>query len=142
MEGISYINNRDIFTIYNAELIGSSFENLITPAGRKEGAENNMVSHPGVQVFNDNIQPEAREVELTFLIRGRSLSEYLLKYNALIDAIDNEAEGGNFSLTIAPLRTTYKLRRKSFLSLDTITGNTGKLIVTVRELNPKDRILL
>ena len=141
--GIAFINDKDIYTNYSAELIGASFENLLIKPDRKEGTENNMISHPGVQVFNDNIQPEAREVELSFLIQGASLDDYLKKYDALITAIDNDTGDGNFSLRITPLKTTYKLRRKSYLSLDTVSaGKAGKLIVTVRELNPKDRIKL
>lgn len=141
--GIAFINDKDIYTTYSAELIGSSFENLLLAPNRKEGAENDMISHPGVQVFNDNIQPEAREVELTFLVIGTTLEDYLQKYNALITEIDNDAGGAIFSLRVTPLKTTYKLMRKSYLSLDTISaGKAGKLIVQARELNPKDRIIL
>lgn len=140
MKGIVYINNNDIYTTYGATLIGSSFENLICRPNRKEETENNLISHPGVQVFNDNIQPEAMEVELTFLIVGATLEDYLQKYDALQDAIDNDASGGNFQLRVMPLKTTFTLRRKSYLPLDTVAANTGKLIVTVRELNPKNRV--
>lgn len=140
--GIAFINDKDIHTNYGASLIGASFENLICRADRKEGAENNMISHPGVQVFNDNLQPSAMEVELTFLIKGDSLEDYLQKYDALQDAIDNNEGDGNFRLRVAPLKTIFTLRRKSYLPLDTLTANTGKLIVTVRELNPKDRVKL
>lgn len=140
--GISFINDKDIYTTFGASLIGASFENLICRPDRKEGAENNMISHPGVQVFNDNLQPEAQEVELTFLIAGSSLDDYLQKYDSLQDEIDNNNGDGNFFIRVSPLKTVFKLRRKSYLPLDTITANTGKLIVTVRELNPKDRIKL
>jgi hypothetical protein len=140
--GISFINDKDIYTTFGALLISASFENLICRPARKEGAENNMVSHPGVQVFNDNLQPEAQEVELTFLIEGNSLDDYLQKYDSLQDEIDNNSGDGNFSLRVSPLKTVFKLRRKTYLPLDTVTANTGKLIVTVRELNPKDRIKL
>ena len=140
--GIAFINDKDIYTIYGASLIGASFENLICRPVRKEGAENNMLSHPGVQVFNDNPQPEAMEVELSFLIKGNTLDDYLQKYDALQDEMDNNEGDGNFSLRIMPLKSIFRLRRKSYLPLDTITANTGKLIVTVRELNPKDRIKL
>lgn len=140
--GIAFINDKDIYTIHGAELIGASFENLICRPDRKEGAENDMISHPGVQVFNDNLQPTAMEVELTFLIRGSSLDDYLQKYDALQDNIDNNTGDGNFKLRVTPLKTVFTLRRKSYLPLDTLTANTGKLIVTVRELNPKDRIKL
>lgn len=139
---ITYINDKDIYTNYGASLIGASLENLILPPDRKGGCENNMISHPGIQIFNDNIQPEARELELTFLIQGTALSDYLEKYNSLVREIDNNKGNGNFTLYVSPLKTTYKLRRKSYLTLDTISaGKAGKLIVTVRELNPLDRIL-
>lgn len=138
-EGIAFINSKDIYTTFGASLVSTSFENLICRPGRKEGAENNMISHPGVQVFHDNPQPEAMEVELTFLIRGTSLDDYLQKYNALQDEIDNNSLDGNFLLKVVPLKTEFCLRRKSYLPLDTVTANTGKLIVTVRELNPKAR---
>lgn len=140
--GIAFINDKDIYTTYGAELIGASFENLICRPDRKEGAENDMISHPGVQVFDDDLQPTAMEVELTFLISGNSLDDYLQKYDALQDNIDNNTGDGNFKLRVMPLKTIFTLRRKSYLPLDTLTANTGKLIVTVRELNPKDRIKL
>lgn len=138
--GITFINDNDIYTTYGAKLIGSSFENLICRSDRKEEAENNQISHPGVQVFTNNIQPEAMEVELTFLIEGNTLEDYLQKYDALQDAIDNDAAGGNFALKVIPLKTVFTLRRKSYLPLDTVATNVGKMIVTARELNPKDRI--
>ena len=137
--GIAFINGKDIYTTYGASLIGSSFENLICRPDRKEGAENNMISHPGVQVFSDNPQPEAMEIELTFLIEGNSLADYLQKYDALQDEIDNNEGDGNFSLRVIPLKKNCKLRRKNYMPLNTIIPKTGKLIVTVRELNPKDR---
>lgn len=141
--GITFINDKDIYTAFGASLIGESFQNLLIRPDRKEGAENNMISHPGVQTFNDNIQPEAREVELTFLVRGNSLDDFLTKFNALQDEIDNEKGDANFNLRVVPLHTTYKLRRKSCLSLDSFSdGSEGKLIITARELNPKDRIIL
>lgn len=140
--GIAFINDQDIYTSYGAELIGSSFENLICRPDRKEGAENDMISHPGIQVFNDNLQPSAMSVELTFVIKGNSFDDYLRKYNALQDSIDNNNGDGNFKLRIPALKTIFTLRRKSYLPIDTLTANTGKLIVTVRELNPKDRIKL
>lgn len=140
--GIAFINDKDIYSAYGAELIGSSFENLISRPERKEGAENDMISHPGIQVFNDNLQPSAMDVELTFLIKSDSLDDYLKKYDALQNNIDNDSGDGNFKLRITPLKTIFTLRRKSYLPLDTLTANTGKLIVTVRELNPKDRIKL
>ena len=140
--GIAFINDKDIYTHFGAELIGSSFENLINRADRKEGAENNLISHPGVQVFNENIQPEAMEVELTFLIEGITLEDYLQKYDALQGEIDNDAKGGNFTLRVMPLKTVFTLRRKSYLPLDTFSANTGKMIVTARELNPKNRMKL
>lgn len=140
MIGIAFIENKDIYTTYGAKLIGSSFENLLCRPDRKEETENDMISHPGVQVFNDNIQPAAKEVDLVFLIQGESLSDYLEKYNALQDAIDNDKGDGNFRLNVEPLNTTFTLRRKTYTPLDTLTENVGKLMVTVRELNPKDRI--
>ncbi len=140
MIGIAFIENKDIFATYGASLIGASFENLLCRADRKEETENDMISHPGVQVFNDNIQPDAKEVDLIFLIQGENLSDYLEKYNALQDAIDNDKGDGNFKLYIEPLNTTFTLRRKTYTPLDTLTENTGKLMVTVRELNPKNRI--
>lgn len=140
MIGIAFIENKDIYTTYGAKLIGSSFENLICRADRKEETENDMISHPGVQVFNDNVQPQAMEHELIFLIEGVSLPDYIQKYNALQDAIDNDKGDGNFKLYVEPLNTTFILRRKTYTPLDTLTENVGKLMVTVRELNPKNRI--
>lgn len=140
--GISFINNKDIYTHFGASLINTSFENLICRPERKEGVENNMISHPGVQVFDDNLQPEAMEIELTLLIEGNSLNDYLQKYDALQDEIDNDAGGGNFTLRVVPLKRIFQLRRKNYLPLDTVTSYTGKLIVYVRELNPKNRIKL
>ncbi len=140
--GIAFINDKDIYTTYGAELIGNSFINLVLRADRKASTENNLISHPGVQRFNDNPQPEAKEVELEFLIEGNSLSDFLAKFEALQDEIDNEKGNMIFSLRVVPLKTTYKLQRESCLSLDMYGGYRGKLIITATELNPKDRIKL
>lgn len=94
----------NIYIAFGAELIGESFQNLLIRPDRKEGAENNMISHPGVQTFNDNIQPETREVELAFLVRGNSLADFLTKFDALQDEIDKEKADANFMLRVIPLK--------------------------------------
>lgn len=138
--GIAFINKKDLFAELSSELIGNSFENLLLRADRKAEAENDLASHPGVQVFGSNIQPKAREVELTFKVEGMSTEDYIAKYNALLDEIDNDENGGNFTLYIPMLNSTYRLRRRSYMSLDTISSSRiGKLVVLARELNPKDR---
>lgn len=87
--GIAFINDKDIRHIYGVKLIGSSFENLIFRPDRKGGAKNDMISHPGVQVFDNNLKPSAMEIEYILLIEGNSLDDYLQKYDALQDAIVN-----------------------------------------------------
>lgn len=87
--GMAFINDKDIRHIYGVKLIGSSFENLIFRPDRKGGAKNDMISHPGVQVFDNNLKPSAMETEYILLIEGNSLDDYLQKYDALQDAIVN-----------------------------------------------------
>jgi len=105
----------------------------------KENAVNDLRSHPGEQEFFSNQQPKARDVELTFLIECKDRCEYLIYLEELTKEMDN----GIFTLNITPLKRGYKLKRVSYLSLDPFSdGSKAKLIVKVRELNPKDRIRL
>lgn len=139
-KGITFINGKDLYTDFSSELIDNSFEELMREADRKEGAENDLASHPGVQVFDDNIQPKAKEVMLTFKVAGNTTKEYIKNYRALVKEIDNNAQDGNFAIYVPLLEDTYRLRRVSYLSLDTISSSrVGKLVVSARELNPKNR---
>lgn len=139
MTGQTYINNKDIYTTFGATLIDNSFTNLLLDGDLKEDASNNLRSQPGEQLFIENTQPEARNVEITFLVECDTMDEFLTKYKALKAEIDN----GMITLKVIPLKEIYTLRRKSYLSLDSYrSGSTGKLVVNFREPNPKNRIQL
>ena len=139
MTGQVYINNKDLFAVFGAELIENSYSNLLLKPNLKEDASNNMRSQSGEQLFIDNQQYDVKETEITFLITGSSLTDYLQKLEALTTELDN----GIFALKIIPLQTIYHLRRKSYLSLDPyMSGSVGKLVVSIKEPNPKNRITL
>lgn len=112
--GMAFINDKDIRHIYGVKLIGSSFENLICRPDRKGGAKNDMISHPGMQVFDDNLKPSTIEIEFILLIEWNSFDDYPQKYDALQDAIVNNVGNGNFKLHVMPLKTIIPVRRKSF----------------------------
>lgn len=73
-----------------------------------------MISHPRVQVFDDNLKPSTIEKEFILLIEGNSLDDYLQKYDALQDVIVNNVGNGNFKLHFMLLKTIIPVRRKSF----------------------------
>ncbi|MFV0326891.1 MAG: hypothetical protein ACK5LF_21345 [Bacteroides xylanisolvens] len=139
MIGQEFLNSKDLFSHFHTKLIDNSYANLLLPGDMKENAVNDLRSQPGEQHFNNNPQPKARNVELTFLIECRNRCEYLLYLEELYKELDKDI----FLLNITPLKRGYKLKRISYLSLVPLNdGSKGKLIVNVRELNPSDRIKL
>lgn len=139
MTGQEFLNGKDLYSHYKTRLIGNSYANLLLDEDDKEGAVNNLRSQPGEQVFDNNPQPEARDVELTFKIECKNRCEFL----TYLEELNKELRKGPFLLTIVPLKKGYKLKRKSSLSLDPYNnGSRGVLTIRARESNPKDRIKL
>lgn len=139
MIGQEFLNGKDLFSHYKTKLIGNSYANLLLDGEDKEGAVNNLRSQPGEQVFDDDPQPDARDVELTFKIECSNRCEFL----TYLEQLNKELRKGTFLLNITQLKRGYKLKRKSSLSLDPYNnGSKGVLIIKARESNPSDRIKL
>lgn len=135
-ENETYINGKDIWLTYNARLIHDSFTNLELPASRKPFVQNEARNQPGKQIFVNNPQPNDKEVQLTFLIVGENLKEFLQKKRKLV----NELNMGWVELKVIPLEIIYKLTVDSYMSLDVFgNDNSGMLVVKFNEPNPKDR---
>lgn len=135
-ENETYINKKDIWLIYGARLIHDSYTNLLLPATRKEFVENDLRSQAGKQIFIDNPQPTSKEVQLTFLIEGDNLLDFLSKYKALV----KEIEKGLIELKAIPIQTAYYLTMDSPMPLD-VYGQDNKGILTIKfvEANPTEQ---
>lgn len=134
-ENETYINGKDIWLTYNARLIHDSFNNLELPASRKPFVQNEARNQPGKQIFVNNPQPNDKEVQLTFLIVGENLKEFLQKKRKLV----NDLNMGWVELKVIPLEIIYKLTVDSYMSLDVFgNDNSGLLVVKFNEPNPKD----
>lgn len=133
-ENETYINGKDIWLTYNARLIHDSFTNLELPASRKPFVQNEARNQPGKQIFVNNPQPNDKEVQLTFLIVGENLKEFLQKKKKLV----NDLNMGWVELKVIPLEIIYKLTVDSYISLDVFgNDNSGMLVVKLNEPNPK-----
>ena len=132
-ENETYINGKDIWLTYNARLIHDSFTNLELPASRKPFVQNEARNQTGKQIFVNNPQPNDKEVQLTFLIIGANLKEFLQKKRKLV----NDLNMGWVELKVIPLEIIYKLTADSYISLDVFgNDNSGMLAVKFNEPNP------
>lgn len=137
--GETYINDVDLYTAYNARLIGDSFSNLLLDPDNKEYTSNDLKSQPGKQVFRNNIQPKDRDVELIFLIECDVMNDFLIKRKNLMSVI----KSGLVKISVPVLKESYFLDYVTSVSIDPFgAGSKAKITVRFNEPNPQDRIQL
>lgn len=133
-----YINNVDAFSSWGVRLVDESYDNLLTPAPRKEPLTYESSDSNGKQVEPSPYRSD-RTVTLDFDISCSSKDDYLTKFNAFITAIDN----GVVAVKVPDLKTIYNLIVESYLPLLSGTGlRNGKLSVRFNEPNPVNRTAL
>lgn len=133
-----YINNIDAYATWGARLVDESFDNLLTPAPKKEPLVYESSDSDG-KIVEPSPYKSDKNVTLIFDIECASLSDYLTKFNAFVQAVDN----GIIAIKVPVLKTVYNLVAESYLSLLSGTGmRNGKLSVRFNEPNPVNRTAL
>lgn len=131
-----YINGQDILSTWNAFMLDTSYNSLLTPANPKSNIENKNRNEHGKRVLIGNIRLDESTIQLLFHIQGTSISDYLQKKKAF----ENELRSGWILFAVQSLRTAYKLCSPEFLDLSTGIGiREGTISVRFAEPNPDDR---
>lgn len=130
------INGKDILSTWNAFMLESSYNSLLTPVNPKSNIENKNRNEHGKRVLIGNIRLDESTIQLLFHIQGTSISDYLQKKKAF----ENELRSGWILLAVQSLKTAYKLCSPEFLDLSTGIGiREGTISVRFTEPNPDDR---
>nr|DAL72481.1 MAG TPA: hypothetical protein [Caudoviricetes sp.] len=130
------INGKDILSTWNAFMLESSYNSLLTPVNPKSNIENKNRNEHGKRVLIGNIRLDESTIQLLFHIQGTSISDYLQKKKAF----ENELRSGWILFAVQSLRTAYKLCSPEFLDLSTGIGiREGTISVRFTEPNPNER---
>lgn len=137
MTGQAYINNIDI-SVFGAMFARGAYEALLKPAPAKANIQNKSRNEDGIRENTTNIRLNERTINLPFWIIGTTESDYLEKYEAFLDAI----MFGQINLKVPALKKVYKLIYLDCSSYGHYNKTKGKIILKLKEPNPKDRELL
>lgn len=131
-----YINGQDILSTWNAFMLESSYNSLLTPVNPKSNIENKNRNEHGKRVLIGETKLDESTIQLLFHIQGTSTSDYLQKKKAF----EKELRSGWILLVVQSLKTAYKLCNPEFLDLSTGIGiKEGTISVRFTEPNPDDR---
>lgn len=131
-----YINGKDIKSTWDAFMLESSYNSLLTPANPKSNIENKNRNEHGKRVLIEDVRLDESTIQLLFHIQGTSISDYLQKKKSFED----ELRSGWILLAVQSLKTAYKLCSPEFLDLSTGIGiREGTISVRFTEPNPNDR---
>lgn len=114
---------------------------LLTPAPLKDFIENNDPTKNGTEVLTHKANGESlarvaeREVTLTFLINGDNEADFLAKYQAFVNLLND----GKITLYIEDLQRTFTLIYANATQYDNYRLKACKLAVKFREPNPSNR---
>lgn len=130
------INGKDIKSTWNAFMLESSYNSLLTPVNPKPNIENKNRSEHGKRVLIGESRLDENTIQLMFHIQGESTLDYLQKKQSF----ENELRSGWVLLAIQSIRTAYQLCSPEFLDLSTGIGIIeGTISVRFQEPNPNDR---
>lgn len=131
-----YINGQDILSTWDAFMLESSYNSLLTPVNPKSNIENKNRNEHGKRVLIGDVKLDESTIQLLFHIQGTSTSDYLQKKQSF----ENELRSGWILLAVQSLKTAYKLCSPEFLDLSTGIGiREGTISVRFTEPNPDDR---
>lgn len=137
MKGQAYINNQDI-SKWGASFAKGAYEALLKPAPTKENVRNESRIEDGVREDTSNIRLSERTISLPFWIVGTSEDDYLAKYEDFLD----EIASGVIVLKVPALKKVYKLIYSDCSSYGHYNRIKGKIILKLKEPNPRDREFL
>lgn len=131
-----YINGQDILSTWNAFMLDTSYNSLLTPVNPKSNIENKNRNEHGKRVLIGDLKLDESTIQLLFHIQGSSTSDYLQKKKAF----ENELRYGWILFAVQSLKTAYKLCSPEFLDLSAGIGiREGTISVRFAEPNPDDR---
>lgn len=131
-----YINGQDILSTWNAFMLDTSYNSLLTPVNPKSNIENKNRNEHGKRVLIGDLKLDESTIQLLFHIQGSSTSDYLQKKKAF----ENELRSGWILFAVQSLKTAYKLCSPEFLDLSAGIGiREGTISVRFAEPNPNDR---
>ena len=89
MERNAFINGRNIWSTWGAELMDGALEAILTPPPVKDYIENDSRLEHGVQITSspEICKMDSRELSLPFFITGNSQSDYLDKYSSFVSEL-------------------------------------------------------
>mgnify|MGYP007123495885 FL=1 len=107
MERNAFINGRNIWSTWGAELMDGALEAILTPPPVNDYIENDSRLEHGVQITSspEICKMDSRELSLPFFITGNSQSDYLDKYSSFV----SELVKGKIALKIQALGKIYNL---------------------------------
>lgn len=137
MERNAFINGRNIWSTWGAELMDGALEAILTPPPVKDYIENDSRLGHGIQITSspEICKMDSRELTLPFFITGNSQSDYLDKYSSFV----SELVKGKIALKIPALGKTYNLYYLSCGKYGSYGKCRGKFMVKLKEPNPGDR---
>lgn len=131
-----YINGKDIKSTWDAFMLESSYNSLLTPVNPKSNIENKNRNEHGKRILIGDLKLDESTIQLLFHIQGTSTSDYLQKKKSF----ENELRSGWILLAVQSLKTAYKLCSPEFLDLSAGIGiREGTIGVRFTEPNPDDR---
>lgn len=137
MEGVAFINNKDMYATWGAMLAKGAYEALLKPAPNKALIQNkSRLEHGKVIIVNSDVcKTDERDITISIWICGSSQSDYLTKYKAFVDEISS----GLIFLKVPDLGTIFKLTYLNCSSYGDYGLTKGKLTLKLNEANVKDR---
>lgn len=124
----------------------TSVTNLMTPAPKKSYISNKSALSHGKQVLTSGgnaPKTDERDVQLTFGLKAKSLSKFLMQYRSFV----NELEKGAIDLTLhiwdgeTYYKETFYLNYISCSQYMEYNGRLAKFVIKFNEPNPKNRLL-
>lgn len=137
MTGELYINGKDAFTTWGANMGKDFIDKLLEPCSLKNYVENSSRLEHGKHIIVDAPKLASRELQLMLTLQGSSETDLRNKRTALL----TELYKGNVTIRVPKLGTqTYKMVYRKGVSFGMNTARTFcKLTVKFDEPNPNDR---
>lgn len=133
-KGVTYKN---IYTEYHALPVKGFYEALLTPPGVKEPIVNECRLCNGSQVIiaPNSVKLKKRDVILSFVISGNTVSEYMNLYKEFIKFISS----GEIWMKVEKLNTIYRLVYSECQRYNDFGAKLGKFALKFTEYNPANR---
>ena len=134
--GELFINGQDAYTTYGVSLEDEAMSALMAPLTMKDDIVNESRLEHGTRRISAGAKVTEREISLPVHLTASSKSEFLTKYAAFRAML----EAGDVTITTShELGVVYKCRYVSCTQYTQYLSGIAKLMLRLREPNPKDR---